>query len=387
MRWRAAIGAIHLYLGLASFAVVTLVGVTGSLIVFEEELDRLIDPDFFAVDAGSRSGTEPMPVDAAIRLVEAERPGLAVRGVDFRHMPDGPYVLRADRTDAQGHVAAARQVSVDPYAGRVIGERGALNPVALMWRLHADLLMGRVGQIILGVSAIILCISAVSGLVLWWPRRGKLRQALTIKRPASPHRRHVDIHRVTGIYLFVPLFVAAFTGVGIIWPQYTFPALELVLEIPETERPSRRPIDPRMDIGADAAIHLARQHITTGAVRTLHLPSPTRPVYVVAIRSFANGHPRGRSYVYLYPDTGETWFWEETRGNTLGYQIRWEWLLPTHSGDILGLPGKIAMLLAGLAPALFTVTGLVIWRNKRRARLARAARPTATVCLPAAERG
>jgi len=376
MTLRPVIGKVHLYLGLASCLLVAFVGLTGSLIVFEEELDRLIDPSFFEMRAPYGSEREPTPLSRAIELVEGVRPGLTVLRMHFRHMPGGPYVVTARDAGDPGTSSAEREFAVDPYAGEVIAERSAMHPVAVIWQLHIDLMMGETGRTILGISAILLTLSVISGVIVWWPKTGNWRQSLTIKKGAAPHRRNVDLHRVTGVYLFVPLFVAAITGVAIIWPQYVFPALEVFLEIPETERSEPREIDPTRDIGIDRAVVLAREHIPQGQLRMVHTPASfeSLPYYIVSIRSFDNGHPRGRSYVYVYPDNGEIWYWEETRGNTLGYQIRWEWLLPAHSGDILGIPGKIAMLLAGLAPLLFTVTGIAIWRKKRRARLVHEAR-------------
>jgi uncharacterized iron-regulated membrane protein len=46
---------------------------------------------------------------------------------------------------------------------------------------------------------------------------------------------------------------------------------------------------------------------------------------------------------------------------------------PLHSGRILGLPGRILISAMGLVVAILSVTGVVIWARKRRARLAREA--------------
>lgn len=42
---------------------------------------------------------------------------------------------------------------------------------------------------------------------------------------------------------------------------------------------------------------------------------------------------------------------------------------PLHSGRILGLPGHILISAMGLVVAVLSVTGVVIWWRKRRARL------------------
>ena len=42
---------------------------------------------------------------------------------------------------------------------------------------------------------------------------------------------------------------------------------------------------------------------------------------------------------------------------------------PMHSGRILGLPGRVLISLMGIVVAALSVTGVVIWYRKRRARL------------------
>ncbi|QSB00676.1 PepSY domain-containing protein [Methylomonas sp. EFPC1] len=45
--------------------------------------------------------------------------------------------------------------------------------------------------------------------------------------------------------------------------------------------------------------------------------------------------------------------------------------LPLHNGEILGTPGRIAVLVAGFAPLVMMVTGLIHWLKKRKANRAR----------------
>ncbi len=47
---------------------------------------------------------------------------------------------------------------------------------------------------------------------------------------------------------------------------------------------------------------------------------------------------------------------------------------PLHSGRILGLPGRILISFMGVVVAALSVTGIVIWLKKRKARVARRAK-------------
>jgi len=55
---------------------------------------------------------------------------------------------------------------------------------------------------------------------------------------------------------------------------------------------------------------------------------------------------------------------------------------PLHSGRILGLPGRILISVMGIVVAALSVTGVVIWYRKRRARLA-LRRPTVAEAIRA----
>jgi uncharacterized iron-regulated membrane protein len=49
-------------------------------------------------------------------------------------------------------------------------------------------------------------------------------------------------------------------------------------------------------------------------------------------------------------------------------------MFPLHSGQIIGLPGRILISFSGIAVVVLTVTGVIIWAKKRRGRLATAFR-------------
>jgi len=44
------------------------------------------------------------------------------------------------------------------------------------------------------------------------------------------------------------------------------------------------------------------------------------------------------------------------------------WQFPLHNGDALGMPGRIIVLISGLTPLLFFITGTYLWWQKRQLR-------------------
>lgn len=71
-------------------------------------------------------------------------------------------------------------------------------------------------------------------------------------------------------------------------------------------------------------------------------------------------------------------YFDARDGRLIGERIPWQGTaadifvqmqFPLHSGRITGLPGRIAISAMGIVVAMLSVTGVVIWYRKRRARM------------------
>ena len=58
-------------------------------------------------------------------------------------------------------------------------------------------------------------------------------------------------------------------------------------------------------------------------------------------------------------------------------------MFPLHSGRILGVGGRVLMSLMGLAVATFSITGVLLWARKRKARLHARAQAAVPLARPA----
>lgn len=61
------IGFLHLWLGLASGLIVFIVALTGSILVFEDEIDAFVNPEFYKVWT---IGTKKMTVDVYVKQIQ-----------------------------------------------------------------------------------------------------------------------------------------------------------------------------------------------------------------------------------------------------------------------------------------------------------------------------
>jgi uncharacterized iron-regulated membrane protein len=81
--------------------------------------------------------------------------------------------------------------------------------------LHHDLFIGKVGQILVGVTGGLLLLIVFSGVLLWTGWR-RLSSGFRIRWKSSLGLMSYDLHKVGGILSSVFLSITAFTGVLIV---------------------------------------------------------------------------------------------------------------------------------------------------------------------------
>ena len=373
---------LHLWLGLSAGAVFALLGVTGSVLVFDHELDALLHPSLFASGAESRA----IASSAAITAAEDVLPkGHSVAWLSWPG--DARDVFRAYGGPPDDRFG--RLVTVDPASGEVLGARaGDGGVLRFIYDLHFQLQLGPGGQTVVGIVGVLMLCSLGSGLYLWWPRKRHWRTGLTVRRGARPQRRDFDLHRVTGIYGAALLLVMSGTGIFMALPDYTEPVVELFSPItPRVGTIASNGARDAADIHVDTAVEIARNHLPGARVTGVGIPHRGSGTYRVALSEPT--HPRasaGRSYVRVDRHTGEVRAARTWAGMTAADRFL-DWQLPLHNGEVFGVIGRLVVFVTGLLPSGLLITGFLIWRHKRRAahrqRGKRAARPADAVPMRA----
>lgn len=348
MASRRALLTVHLILALTGGAVITVLGVTGSIMAFEPEIDRLQHRALMNV-------TPSGPPHSLLEIGDAVRktyPGERVDGFTVGAAPTDAYVVAVPRT----------QVYVDPYTLRVLGRR----PSGSGWLVSVHQIHLRLsttwGRQIVRWSGVMLVLLLLSGIYLWWPaKRARLVTG------TSPFRTWFDLHNTVGIFSFVFLLLLSMTGVFIGFDDVTVPlAYTLTGSTPSAQGSTRvTPVPGTRQISPDQALEIARRALSGTFPFYVSVVSPTT-AYVVRSRFPEDRTPGGRSLVVIDSYTGRVMFAEGSRTAPGGRRVE---ILnrAVHTGDIFGLPSKIVMSLASLMAPVQLVTGLMLWvRRKRR---------------------
>lgn len=363
----------HLYFGLVAGLLLSVVGVTGTLLVFHDELDRLLDPHLHIVEAG----TSTVPLDQVVAAAAARLPEHTPSFIRLPPRAGSPVEIWTD-----GESGPA--VFVDPNTAAVLGTQAHGDSfTGWLFELHVELFTGEVGHIIVGVSGIVLVVLLVSGLVLWWPKAYRWARAL-LSAPRGPWRRfNYELHGLSGAWSSLLLLVIAVTGTSLVFHD-EFRAGLNALTLSESPPPPPRSVarGEAADASLQEALATAERALPGGAVTWIYLPATPDAPLTLRKRMPGEWHPNGRSYLYFDRHTGELLRADDARAAQLGTRI-YDLLYPLHIGRF-GLWSKLLYAALGLLPLVLSVGGTLIWWDRRRRSRARRPAPAVAAGEPAA---
>ena len=366
---------IHRTIGLFAGAVFVLVGLSGSILAFRETIDEWLNASIMRVEMSTPATRRPLEEILAAALASMPAESKAERVT----MPRDPgsaaaitYMVETDDFDVDVY-----EMFVDPYTAKVKGQRLLLHGdsplsqpfIPLVMAFHWTLLLGVNNAYVIGSIGILVFVSILVGLYLWWPRNGDWRLGFRIKWGASPERVVYDAHRSVGAYFVAFLMVTLFTGVAMIFKPATRAAVGMFSEVrADPDFGKSTPIPGRTSIGLDAAAAIADRVFPEGSLHWILLPSAPNGVYVVGKQS-SDEPNRTKTFRNVGVDqySGQVTYVQDRSAFTLGEKFI-EWLFPLHSGEAFGLIGRSVVLVVGLTPLALFVTGFLRWRQKRRAR-------------------
>lgn len=375
--------SVHLWLGLLLGFFLAVFGVTGSILVFYEEIDNVLNADLRSVQAPAQGETAYRSLAEIQAVAVAAMPPQAKLGfVDYPADATTSYKFGFVIPTAVADEKDEWQVFVNPYTAQVLGKHlikkaEDIFPSALIpfvFRLHFALLAGETGGIIVGIMSVVLLFSVLTGLIVWWPLTGHWRRVLSIKPRASVERFNHDLHQTSGFYTFPILFVVLISGVYMNLPDQ-FMALVKQLS-PGTQgfmdNPHSLPAVGKKPIDLTQALNIVQSHYPEGRVNGLGVPDGETGVYhinMIDVPGLSRFWSERQVIVDQYNGTILKVQDPSTRSTAGQTFIEWQW--PLHSGKAFGWTGRILVFLSGLACPVLFITGLIRWLQKRRAKLHR----------------
>ncbi len=357
---------LHRYIGLAVGLILIIVGLTGSLLVFQKEIDHFLLS--WQIEQVVPQG-ERLSIESAIDTVKAayaDRKELKITSINT--LPEEPYEVWLKSADAK-----RTQVFVNPYTGKILGTRQWEHTlIGFTFRLHYELLAGQIGTTIVGIAALLLFILCITGLILW-PGWRKLISGFKIKWIAHPKRVNFDIHKVSGIIAVVFLTLIAFTGFCWNFYDFTKPAIYAATLSPIPPDPVSQPIPGKSPLELSELLQKANAALPGGITTYVSIPDTPEAAFRLGKKLPHETQEYGLSRVYLDQYSGAVVLLQNSLNASLGDRVL-NSFSPLHYGTFGGLPTRILYVFVGLSLTVLFVTSLVMYgyRYRNRGRQAQA---------------
>lgn len=393
MSFRQALVRFHRWAGLGLAGFLTVVGLTGAAIAWNEAGERLFAPALFALPPAlaARPALDPFALREA---AERAAPGFAVNGVDFTRRPDEPARFSVESRPG-GPAPREDEIALDPSSGALLGARhrgdlreGAVNLMPFLYDLHDSLALGDGGVLVLGIVALVWTLDCFVGLWLTFPARARPHRAAgawasrwarawRVRWPTRPFKLTFDLHSAGGLWLWGLLLVIAWSSVSFNLPAVYRPVTQALLGL-DAPQPTLTGAAPK-PASAGPVLDWRRAHAVARArmaERAAHdgfqvhserlmVYDPSARHYTYRVKSSLDPGRVGNTQLTLDAEDGRVLAFSRPTGGRLGSTLT-TWIEELHTAGVFGWPLQALLSTAGLGVAMLSVTGVMIWMRKRR---------------------
>ena len=378
---------IHLAAGVTAGLSILVMSATGALLALKPQILEAIDGKY-------RSAP---PLDSA----RATSLSAVVRGTRQARPEATPTALTLQAEPGRSATATVGRdtLYLDPRDGRLVGT-GSARAQAFFRTIedwHRWLGVGadsrNTGRAINDASNLAFFLLALTGPVLWWPKRWTwpiVRGTIWFRRSRTPHARDFNWHHVIGFWCAPVIVVLTLTAVVMSyrWANNllyramgsTPPPAAVAANAggaqsrggdqgPARARAERPREAPEPDVDLDRIWAVASGHVPTWRSITVRLAARPGAPMTFSIVDARSWNPFARSQLTIDPVAASVARWEPYEDTSLGQKAR-GWVRYAHTGELFGLTGQIVAGVACVGGIVLVWTGLMLLVH----RLARAFR-------------
>lgn len=351
---RKLFGKLHLILGLTTGLVVCIVGLTGAIYCWEEDVRDIVYSDLYTVNPDS--GENNFTVDELMEIAKDAHPDQKVRFI--RILPDSLRSIEFGFKDKES-------VFVNYDTKEVLGSFNRDGDFfGIVQQIHRRLMLGEAGELITGISCLIFAFMLISGIYLWWPRSKSIRkQRFRISLKAPGARKIFDLHSVLGFYSSWVLILSVVTG--LVWSFQWFEGGMYALVGSE-----KKNTKITTDVGVrDSAFSIEQ------LLYDVYYREPTAEEFFITLPDDSIGTIRVNAYL---PRDGffkeqNQYYFNQYSGELVTEKYFEEWSagekmkssnFDIHTGRKFGFIGKLIMFFVSLIAASLPVTGFLYWRAR-----------------------
>lgn len=334
----------HSLLGLIAGVFLFTLGITGSVLVFSEDIDLLLFDKYTATKS-----TNELQLDKAIIEVQKKFPDWSTRIINFERGKAIQFDLR--KLDVKQYAF------LNPVSGKITTVIDANSPLTKwLLKFHYSLQIGLLGEILIFLAGIVFFLSLITGIVVY--RKVILKTLLFQKKlnRSSKQRYYSTLHRYVGVWALVLNLLIVLTGIIL-----SFNVVASGLQ------KASKPTIPLIKISIEKVLADIKKQYPDFTVTYIRLPA-SEDGKIVFNGSF-KGDPFYLSKYYnkiaVEYKTGEVISVSKISKSDFISKLLSS-ILPMHSGHYGNWFIKIIYCFIGLSGPFLSITGYFIWLKRKR---------------------
>ncbi len=387
---------IHWFLGITAGLILSLMGVTGAIYSYEQQILKWINNDSYTVQV--QQGDKLTPAQL-YQHFQNTTPEMKINSISVAQDPSASSTVNIAKEGARrGH-----NILINPYTAEVLPEIKGREFFQFIQQLHRNLTVGPVGKQITGACTLMLIFFVLSGLYLRWPKRHSIKQWFFVKPKLKGRNFIWDLHAVVGTWVVIFYLILACTGLywsydwwrsgmfkvlGVERPQPTMQANAGNNRGEGRQGGERGPRGEGREEGMNPeqisrALDLSWTGFNTEfsdkySTVTFNLPKKPDGSMQLSFVDPVAQHERARNSATYNYQTAEFTKVELYEDKKLNEKIMSS-MLPVHRGSFFGPIYQFFAMVAALLMPLFFVTGWMLYLKRRKQkRLTLAARQGVT---------
>ncbi|RVT33851.1 hypothetical protein ENC20_08715 [Acinetobacter indicus] len=393
---------LHWFLGISAGLILALMGVTGAIYSYEQQILKWMNPDSYTVQVENRAKLTPAEIYQHFQLTQPET---KINSITIASDPAASSSVNIAKEGAR----RGQNVLINPYSAEVLPEIKGREFFQFIQQLHRNLTVGPVGKQITGACALMLIFFVLSGLYLRWPKKHSVKQWFFVKPKLKGRNFIWDLHAVVGTWVVIFYLILACTGLYWSydwWRNGMFKVLGVERPQPQlqanTAPQGQRGAPQGRERGEGAAregrgeraegldslqMQAVLNQTWTGvqaqlgrdySTMTLNLPKQANGEVSLNFVDAVPQHERARNsatYNYQTASLTDISLYEDKKLNEKIMSS----MLPVHRGSFFGPVYQFFAMVASLLMPLFFVTGWMLYLKRRKQKkLTQAARNSAS---------
>lgn len=165
---------IHWFLGITAGLILSLMGVTGAIYSYDQQILKWLNQDSYVVEVATTPKLTPSQL---YQHFNQQQPEIEINSITIASDPTASSTVNIKKEGAR----RGYNMMVNPYTAEVLPEIRGRDTLQFIQRLHRNLTAGEFGTQITGASTLMLIFFVLSGIYLRFPKKHSFKQWFFIK--------------------------------------------------------------------------------------------------------------------------------------------------------------------------------------------------------------